>query len=133
MSGVRLRPLISDLFAFARDDIGWMLVMDEREAPWMTALPFEALFLGYNDGIIVATKSVSINTEIIETVSIDLFVPRLELLGALASESLFGFGLRRTQGAVERVNRLIPIYHKDSFDGVAAQRKATSGRDLFAN
>jgi hypothetical protein len=66
-------------------------------------------------------------------VSIDLFVPKLELLGSLAFESLFGFGLRRKSGAVERVNRLIPIYHKDSFERVAAQRRTLIERDLFAN
>lgn len=133
LSGVRLKPLVADLFGFARDNIGWMITMDEREAPWLEHLPFEAMFLGYNDGIVIVTKATTINAEQIAPVSLDLFVPKHELLDALKTETLFGFALQRKTGAIERVNRIIPIYRKDSFDDIAAQRKHAGSRDLFAN
>ncbi|HEY0819548.1 MAG TPA: hypothetical protein VGD46_12265, partial [Rhizobacter sp.] len=49
--GVRLLPTLSDLFALAQDEAGWMLTMHADEAPWLAHLPLHSAYLGFGDGL----------------------------------------------------------------------------------
>lgn len=132
MSGVRLKPALNSLFAFAKDDLGWMLTMHEKEGAWLAHLPVSAVFTGYNDGVIVTIAQVAIFGEIFEPTALDIFVPNAALLEQLQGESLFGFGLLRESGEVERVNRMVPLYTRAQYEAQAIGRKKETSQGLFS-
>lgn len=126
LSGITLSPQLVDLFALARDDIGWMLVMHEREGTWLKNLPIDKIFVGYSDGIIVVTDAVNIFDQPFDPIGIDIFIPHIHLRTEIAESLLMGFGLLREESqVVERVNRLVPVYTKGRYE---AERIANTGQ-----
>lgn len=128
-AGVALSPALSDLFALARDEVGWMLVMRADEGGWLAQLPLHSAYLGYGDGLLLVTESFEVLEQVVPQVAIEIFMPKLELGQLLATQTLLGFGLDVTPAhegdpapAVARVNKVIPLYTKARYE---TQRRET--------
>lgn len=125
IAGVKLTAQLNDLFALAHDDIGWMLVLHEREGKWLSQFPFAEAFVGYNEGIILTTCAVTALEQTYEPFGIDVFIPHFDLRNKIEAAPLLGFGLfRESTQLIERVNNLIPVYTREAYE---IRRLAKSG------
>lgn len=133
LSGVRLSPGLSHLFAFGRDDIGWMLVMDEKEGAWLESFPIASILIGASDGITIISDSYTMLEQEIEGIGIDIFIPQIDLREQLERETLMGFGLKRVKtGLIERVNKIAPIMTVKKYGQLAKSIKARTNTSLFS-
>lgn len=133
VGGVKLTAQLNDLFALARDDIGWMLVLHEREGHWFSQFPFAEAFVGYNEGIILATCAVTALEQTYEPFGIDVFIPDLDLRNRIEAASLIGFGLfREPTQLVERVNNLIPVYTREAYEIRRIAKSSERSSRLFS-
>ncbi|HEY0820325.1 MAG TPA: hypothetical protein VGD46_16185 [Rhizobacter sp.] len=133
--GVRLLPTLSDLFALAQDEAGWMLTMHADEAPWLAHLPLHSAYLGFGDGLTLLTQPVELLGETLPQTAIEIFVPELALLDLLASQRLLGFGHGRGEReamVVTRVNRVIPLYTKARYEEARRTAVTPSATRMFA-
>ncbi|TKC90144.1 hypothetical protein FAZ69_08320 [Trinickia terrae] len=121
MRGVQISPAHTDLFGFARDDLGLMLAMDAREAPWLEHLPIAAALHGYDDrsSLLLMTEGLTVMDTLIPQIAIEIHVP-LARCGDLARETLLGFCLVR-QGKPVRVGRIVPLHIPETWQ----QRRAS--------
>jgi len=129
LRGVRLSATLSDLFGFARDEAGLMLVMQAGEAPWLDSLPISAALVGYGNGLILVTEAIDAIDQTIPQIGIEIFVP-FEHRKALQNESFLGFCLIRN-GHPERAGRIVPIHTPEWFSGQARETGPTSA-SLFS-
>jgi hypothetical protein len=136
MRGVQISPAYTELFAFARDDLGLMLAMDAREAPWLEHLAITSALHGYDGSSslllmteeVVMADMVAADDVSIPQIAIEVHVP-LARYADLTRESLLGFCLLR-QGKPERVGRLVPLHSPESWEkhqSEIANRPSASG------
>ncbi|MCA8198535.1 hypothetical protein [Burkholderia vietnamiensis] len=125
MRGMQISPAMSDLFGFARDEVGLMLAMDASEAPWLEDLPVSAAIHGYDrrPNLLLVTEATPVMDLELPQMGIEIYVP-LSRQPALETESLLGFCLVRN-GAPERVGRIVPLHTPESW---ASQRRAAKAR-----
>lgn len=130
ISGIRLSPSTLSLFGLAYDDLGWMLVMHEKEASWLADLPIGAAYVGFDDSLIIRTDEITIFDQRFEPCAISMFIPEVVMRTELASHNLLGFGLLRAgTNTVERVNKLVPLQNPHTYATAhtAEQRKPVRG------
>jgi len=133
ISGIRLDPTMLSLFALAKDEIGWMFVMHEDEAPWLENLPLSMAFIGFSDGIILVTDSITLFDQPFEPFGIDVLIPQPFLRDELRSQNLLGFGLKRKEtNQVERINRVVPLYNPESYELLRTAAISQQTRGLFS-
>jgi len=130
--GVRLTSCTSELFALARDNIGWMLAMPEAEGRWLEHLPFEEAFIGYGQELILITKPVDAFEQCCEPIAIGIFISAEMLRAELQGSSLLGFALCDAEGNARRVNRLIPISTPEQHETKKLKPIASSVSKLFS-
>jgi len=124
-TGIRLSPVLSDLFGLAKDEAGWMLVMRREEAPWLAHIPLHSAYAGFGGGLVLILDQFEVLDVPVGRLAIDIFIPDLELRRQLAEQTLLGVGLVNGDGVqqVSRVNSIVPLYTKDRYD--IARRAAT--------
>lgn len=133
LPGVAFAPALSDLFALAKDDVGWMLVMHEKEGHWLANLPVAHAFVGYGQGLVLATEEVTLLEQPFLPVGIDCFIPHQYLVDELKLHNLIGFGLmREASNTVERVNRVVTLYTPERYDAARVNSARTRSTSLFA-
>jgi hypothetical protein len=110
MRGIRISPAYTELFGFARDELGVMLAMDAREAPWLEHLSIAAALHGYDDrsSLLLMTKETVIMDTAIPPIAIEIHVP-LARQDDIAHEKLLGFCLLRHDQPT-RVGRIVPLH-----------------------
>lgn len=133
LTGIRVSPMATHLFGLARDEIGWMLAMHEREGEWLANLPVESAYIGFDDSLIIVTEPVTMFDEPFPAVGVKVFIPQIALRSELAKHALLGFGiLREATGDVERVNRLVPLYNPASYEQAKIAPTGTEVTALFS-
>lgn len=133
VSGIRLSPALSSLFALAKDELGWMLTMHENEGSWLADLPLAEAYVGFDDGLILVTEPLTIFDQPFEQLGVQLFIPHAYLREELATNRLLGFGLMHAAtGKVERVNRMIPLYNPTTYETKRRQHVRMPSRGLFS-
>jgi hypothetical protein len=115
MRGVQISPAHTELFGFARDDLGLMLAMDVREAPWLEHLAIASALHGYDgrSSLLLMTEEALVTDITIPQIAIEIHVP-LARYADLIRETLLGFCLLR-QGKPERVGRLVPLHSPETW------------------
>lgn len=135
VSGVRLAPGLSRLFGIAQDDAGFMLVMREREGPWLAHLPIECAFIGYGDELLVVTERFQLIDVPFDRLALGVFAASPVLRADLARQSLLGFGLIReneeTGQTIERINKIVPLYTPERYEQQRTEKRQNSG-SLFS-
>jgi hypothetical protein len=110
MRGVQISPALTELFGFARDELGLMFVMDAREAPWLEHLPLACAIHGYDDAssLLLVTQRLSVSDIEVPPLAIEIHVP-LARHADLNGQTLLGLCLVR-DGKPVRVGRLVPLF-----------------------
>lgn len=130
MRGVQISPAHTELFGFARDELGVMLAMDAREAPWLEHLAIASALHGYDDrsSLLLMTEEAVIMDTAIPQIAIEIHVP-LARHAEIAHEKLLGFCLLY-QDKPARVGRIVPLHTPGTWQehqASLARRPSASG------
>jgi hypothetical protein len=136
-SGVALDASLSDLFALAHDNVGWMLAMHAKEGQWLAHLPLHSAYLGFGEGLVLVTDAFTMLEEEVPAIAVQIFVPKVSLVELLGAQTLLGFGLGtdvpgEAAPAVQRVNRLVPLYTPERYEAERRVTTPVTSRRLFA-
>jgi hypothetical protein len=125
--GVQFSPALTDLFGFARDDLGLMLAMDAREGAWLEHLPVAAALHGYDgrSSLLLMTGETEVMDMTLPPTGIEIYVP-LQREKELTGETLLGFCLVQ-KGTPKRVGRMVRLYTPATWEDHRAQSASRPG------